>query len=198
MSMCHAKITYIRYKGTFFNRYVKTVVPFIWMIFSTCKTWPIFVIVVYQSGINFRQISYCFLSGTAARRALHLLHFCYIWFVTVWYTTLKMNTWLKIFCGILHFVYAIHMSTIMEHRYQFWERVCDAQDELGRWFYKAKDIQFHFQCAVLCTQDALCKSFEIKVIENSGFQCGLMDFIVYHCQPGPQQIYIKVTIGLYW
>ena len=105
-----------------------------------------------------------------------------------------MNTLLKIFYGLLHFVYTIHMSTVMEHRCQFFERVCDAQDEEGRWFYKTEDTQLRFQCAELCTQDALCKSFEVKVLENSRFQCGLMDFVVYLCQPSPLHIYIKVYV----
>ena len=86
------------------------------------------------------------------------------------------------------------MSTIIEHRYQFFERVCDAQDEQGRWFYKTEDTKLSFQCAELCTQDVLCKSFEVKVIGNSKFQCGLMDFVVYWCQPSPQPVYIKVYV----
>ena len=68
-----------------------------------------------------------------------------------------------------------------------------AEDAPELHFYMTEDIQLLSQCAVLCTQDAFCESFEIKVIENSGFQCGLMDFIVYHCQPSnSEQVYIKV------
>ena len=67
------------------------------------------------------------------------------------------------------------MLTIMQHWYQFWERVCNAQDEQGRWFYKAGDTQLRFQCAELCSQDAFCQSFELKLLENGGFQCGLCE-----------------------
>ena len=102
-----------------------------------------------------------------------------------------MNVWMKIFYGVLHFTYCIYPSTVVQ--YEYWEKVFDVEDAPEHCFFMTEDIHLLSQCAVLCTQDALCQSFEKKVIENSGFQCGLMNFIVYHCQPS-EQVYIKVYI----
>ena len=100
-----------------------------------------------------------------------------------------MNVWMKIFYGVLHFTYCVYTSTIVQ--YEYWEQVCDVDDAPELCLFMTEDIQLLSHCAVLCTQDALCESFEVKVIENIGFQCGLMDFIVYQCQPS-EQVYIKV------
>ena len=101
-----------------------------------------------------------------------------------------MNVWIKVIYGVLYFAYCIYTSTIVQ--YEYWEKVCDVHDAPELYFYMMEDIQFA-QCAVLCTQDTLCQSFEINLIENSRFRCGLMDFIVYHCQPSnSERVYNKV------
>ena len=106
-----------------------------------------------------------------------------------------MNMSMKIFYGVLHFTYCMYASTVVQ--YEYWEKVCDVEDAPELWFFMMEDIQLLSQCAVLCTQDALCQSFEIKVIENSGFQCGLMDFIVYHCQPSLAHAFLNIYIYIH-
>ena len=99
---------------------------------------------------------------------------------------------MKVIYGGLLFACVVYGFTFAE--YQYWERICDVANETHLSYFKMDNVQLFSQCAVLCAQNELCKSFEVKGRKNDEFQCGLMDFIVYECWPSPAEIFYMVRI----